>query len=123
MFLAMKRVVAQVLPVWASNTLAKLGTAKTGNHGHNEHHAIDKAKSQCIISYTMSQPTKKPKTMTQLLKEAIVEADSFLGIQQVTGVTRQSLMKFVRGEQSLRLDLAEKLAAHFGIECVRRKAR
>jgi hypothetical protein len=32
-------------------------------------------------------------------------------------------MRFLRGEQSLRLDVADKLAAYFGLELVRRKRR
>jgi plasmid maintenance system antidote protein VapI len=64
-------------------------------------------------------------TMTYLLRQAISETDSFRAIETATGVKRQSLMKFVRGEQSLRLDMADTLAAHFSIECrrMRRKAR
>ena len=64
--------------------------------------------------------------MTELLREAIAESGMpFLTIEQATGVKRQSLMKFVRGEQSLRLDLADRLAAHFGIESrqTRRKGK
>lgn len=64
--------------------------------------------------------------MTALLRQAIAESGmSFKGIERETGIFRQSLMKFARGEQSLRLDLADKLAAYFGIECrwKRRKGR
>jgi plasmid maintenance system antidote protein VapI len=65
---------------------------------------------------------KKP-MMTELLRKAIAEGgESFKGLERKTGLTRQSLMKFARGEQSLHLDLADKLAAYFGIE-VRRKVR
>ena len=61
--------------------------------------------------------------MTELLREAIAESGlSFKGIERETGVLRQSLMKFARCEQSLRLDIADKLAEFFGIEC-RRKER
>jgi plasmid maintenance system antidote protein VapI len=64
-------------------------------------------------------------TMTDLLRKAVAESKSFRAIQTATGVKRQSLMKFVRGEQSLRLDMADKLAEHFGIESrrTRRKGR
>lgn len=55
--------------------------------------------------------------MAELLREAISAAPSFKGLERDTGVTRQSLMRFARGEQTLRLDLADKLAAYFGIEC------
>ena len=60
--------------------------------------------------------------MTDLLRTAIAGAESFRAIETATGVKRQSLMKFARGEQSLRLDLADRLAQHFGIE-VRLRAR
>ena len=33
-----------------------------------------------------------------------------------TGVTRQTLMRFARGESSMRLDLADKLAVYFGLK-------
>jgi transcriptional regulator with XRE-family HTH domain len=55
--------------------------------------------------------------MTETLRQAIAESGlSFKRLEQETGVVRQSLMKFARGEQSLRLDLADKLAAYFGLE-------
>ncbi len=61
--------------------------------------------------------------MTRLLRQAIADSGmSFIGLERETGILRQSLMKFVRGEQSLRLDKADKLAAYFGIEC-RQKRR
>lgn len=63
------------------------------------------------------------KTLTQLLRDALVEAESFRAVEMATGVKRQSLMKFARGEQSLRLDIADKLADHFGIESVRRSQK
>jgi plasmid maintenance system antidote protein VapI len=54
--------------------------------------------------------------MTELLREALAEAESFAAVERATGVKRQSLMKFARGEQSLRLDMADRLATYFGIE-------
>jgi plasmid maintenance system antidote protein VapI len=69
-------------------------------------------------------PTGKThKTMTQLLREALAEADSIRGVAKATGLTHVSLVRFANGEQSLRLDLADKLAAHFGVVSTRRKAR
>ena len=53
-------------------------------------------------------------TMTEALREAIAESElSFKALERETGVLRQSLMKFARGEQSLRLDVADKLAKFF----------
>ena len=52
--------------------------------------------------------------MTAALRQAIAKSDAnFYELERQTGVKRQSLMKFVRGEQSLRLDMADKLAAYF----------
>lgn len=42
-----------------------------------------------------------------------------LVIERETGVKRQSIMWFVRGERSLRLDMADKLAAYFGMTLAR----
>ena len=64
----------------------------------------------------------KPKTMTEALKRAIRESgDSLFEICKATGFNEDSLSRFMRGEQSLRLDLADKLAAYFGIEWRRTK--
>lgn len=57
--------------------------------------------------------------MTDLLREALAKAESLRAVERATGVKRQSMMKFVRGEQSLRLDKADSLAEYFGIECRR----
>jgi len=54
--------------------------------------------------------------MTELLRKEIEARGSIRAISVATGVTRQSMMKFVRGEQSLRLDMADHLAEYFGIE-------
>ena len=56
-------------------------------------------------------------TITQALRKTIADTDeSFHELERRTGLKRQSLMKFARGEQSLRLDMADKLAEHFGLE-------
>lgn len=56
-------------------------------------------------------------TLTALLREAIREADSLRGIETATGVDRCAIRRFRDGQQSLRLDIADRLATHFGIEC------
>lgn len=61
--------------------------------------------------------------MTKVLKQAIAESgETYTALERATGVKRASVMRFMRGEQSLRLDLADKLAEYFGIE-VKRKGR
>jgi plasmid maintenance system antidote protein VapI len=47
----------------------------------------------------------------------------YLKIEQDTGVQRASLSRFVNGKQSLRLDVADKLAVYFGLELCLRKGR
>jgi len=55
--------------------------------------------------------------MTDALKQAIADSElPHLTIEQDTGISRGSIMRFMRGEQSLRLDLADTLAEYFGIE-------
>jgi plasmid maintenance system antidote protein VapI len=65
---------------------------------------------------------------TQPISDALREAINnsglpFLTLEQETGVKRQSLMKFMADEQSLRLDIADKLADYFGLELKNRKRR
>ena len=57
---------------------------------------------------------------SSLLRQALAEAESLRAVERATGVKRQSMMKFLRGEQSLRLDLADKLAVYFRIESQRK---
>ena len=60
--------------------------------------------------------------MTQLLRQAIAERNvSFRAIERDTGIKRQSLMKFAKGEQSLRLDIADRLAVYFELQVTKRK--
>lgn len=62
----------------------------------------------------------KNKTMTDVLRAALNDAieagETYRSIERATGIVRQSLMPFARGEQSLRLDIADRLATYFGLE-------
>ena len=61
--------------------------------------------------------------MTKVLRQAIADSGlTYSEIEQATGLQRASIRRFVRGERSLRLDMADKLVAFFGIE-IRRKGR
>jgi len=80
---------------------------------------IDRTSGRCNNRYIMRRKTDTPAMMTDALRRAIAEGGiPFLGLEQGTGIKRQSLMKFARGEQSLRLDLADRLAAFFGFKVV-----
>lgn len=59
----------------------------------------------------MTQPT-----MTDVLRDAIRQSGAaHIALERATGVKRGSIMRFVRGERSLRLDKADALAAYFGL--------
>ena len=62
----------------------------------------------------------KNKTMTDVLRAALNDAieagETYRSIERATGIVRQSLMPFARGEQSLRLDIADRFATYFGLE-------
>ncbi len=55
-------------------------------------------------------------TLTDLLRESLAAADSIRAVAKAVGLRHSSLLRFVNGKQSLRLDLADRLAEHFGIE-------
>ena len=54
--------------------------------------------------------------LSEPLRRAIVESGiPYLQLQEQTGIERSSISRFVTGKRSLRLDLADKLAAYFGL--------
>lgn len=65
---------------------------------------------------------KTPPTISDALKKAIAESGLTLyRIAKDTGVTKSSLMRFVRGEQYLRLDNADLLADYLELELVKKR--
>ncbi len=68
--------------------------------------------------------SKKP-TLTDVLQKAIAESGLTLyRIAKDTGVVKTCLIRFMRGETSLRLDKADVLAEYLGLELGnKRKAR
>src|SRR4029077_4485963 len=56
-------------------------------------------------------------TITETLRKAVAASDgNFLQIERATGIVRQSLMKFSRGEQQIKADKMDRLAQYFGLE-------
>lgn len=54
--------------------------------------------------------------ISDMLRRTIAESGvSYNALQRDTGVTRASIMRFVEGRQSLRLDMADRLAEFFGL--------
>ena len=69
-----------------------------------------------VIIHTMNA-SQHEAPISDLLRRTIVESGiSYNALQKETGVTRASIMRFVRGDQYLRLDMADRLAAYFGLE-------
>jgi transcriptional regulator with XRE-family HTH domain len=55
--------------------------------------------------------------ISDLLRRTIEASGlAYKTLERETGVTRASIMRFVRGSQSLRLDKADRLAGYFGLE-------
>ena len=65
-----------------------------------------------MIIHTMA--TDSP--ITDVLRQAILDSGlPLLRIADETGVERASISRFVRGKNSLRLDMADRLAVYFGL--------
>jgi transcriptional regulator with XRE-family HTH domain len=70
----------------------------------------------------MSKSKRKP-TMTEVLKAAIEESGlTRYRIAKDTGIDQAALMRFMRGETSLRLDRADVLSGYLGLELTERTA-
>ncbi len=63
---------------------------------------------------------KKPKSpITDLLRDTIIKSGTpLLVLERETGVVRASIRRFIEGRQSIRLDMADKLAAYYGLKLV-----
>lgn len=60
--------------------------------------------------------------MSEVLRQAIVESDTpLLVLERETGVQRASIRRFLCQERSLHLDVADKLAKHFGLLLVKER--
>ena len=65
----------------------------------------------------MKKQRKTQSPLTDGIRQAILASEKpLLQIANKTGVQRASLSRFVSGQRSLRLDMADKLAAYFGLE-------
>lgn len=64
----------------------------------------------------MTGKKRKPASMTAVLRRAILDSKlPLLMLERETGVQRASIRRFIEGKQSLRLDVADKLAEYFGL--------
>ena len=63
-------------------------------------------------------------TISQVLRKAITKSgESLADLQRATGISDTVLSRFVRGERTLTLLTADKLARHLGLELVERERR
>lgn len=72
--------------------------------------------------------SKRTAPITDLLLRTIRAAvesgeTTYLALERETGMTRASIMRFVAGKQSIRLDLADRLAKRFDLELRKRSKR
>jgi plasmid maintenance system antidote protein VapI len=57
-----------------------------------------------------------PETMTEVLRRTIAESGiAYKALSRETGVARASIQRFVDGRQSIRLDMADRLADYYGL--------
>ena len=63
--------------------------------------------------------SKLTSPITDVLRRAIIDSGtSHKALSRDTGVARASIMRFVRGDQSIRLDMADRLAVYLGLRLV-----
>lgn len=61
--------------------------------------------------------SKPQSPLTDPLRQAIADSGlPLLRLANETGIARASLIRFTRGDTSIRLDIADKLAVYFGLE-------
>jgi hypothetical protein len=84
-------------------------------HQLDERKTLHPADKVCKLN---AMARKTTGTMTELLRAALLDAPSLNAIEKATGVRRQTLALFMRGEQvSIHLASADALAEYFGIVC------
>ena len=57
-------------------------------------------------------------TLTEMLRQALENAESIREVSRETGLHHASLLRFMRGERSLVLERADALIRYFGIQCI-----
>jgi plasmid maintenance system antidote protein VapI len=70
----------------------------------------------------MNERSQSP--ITDVLKDAIVKSGiPYKALERETGVKRSSIQRFIDGRQSIRLDMADRLAEYFGLELRPKKSK
>jgi plasmid maintenance system antidote protein VapI len=68
----------------------------------------------------MKTESSNPAPVSDLLRRTIADAiaqerTNLLALERETGVSRASIRRFLNGERTIRLDVADKLADYFGL--------
>lgn len=66
---------------------------------------------------------KPPEPFADALREALGNAKSLRSTARAAGISHPSLVHFMSGARTLRLDIADKLAVHFGFEVKRPRGK
>jgi hypothetical protein len=65
--------------------------------------------------------TRTPAPISDLLRDTVARSgEPLMVLERKTGVSRGSIMRFLRRRQFLRLDMADRLAKHYGLVLVRK---
>ena len=64
----------------------------------------------------MSKSKPKSPIADPLLKAIADSGMNRLQLAKATGVSRQSIIRFTRGDSTIRVDIAERIAEYFGLE-------
>jgi hypothetical protein len=89
--------------------------------GSGRHHGLLTSRILTLIICTMNARQRKS-PVTDLLRSTIAKSGiPYNQLERATGVKRASIIRFLRGDQSMRLDLAERLMVYFGLEVRKRK--
>ena len=64
--------------------------------------------------------SSKTPSLTDLLRKGLSEADSIRAVARATELHHATLLRFLRGDRTLKLDSVEKLMTFFGIEATRK---
>lgn len=85
---------------------APAAMARTSNLTHR----VERCDNRRTMKHQKSSP------ITEALLRAIVNSGmAYKALERETGVKRSSIQRFVDGRQSIRLDMADRLAAYFGL--------
>lgn len=67
-------------------------------------------------NYLMAKNTVRPMPLSDPLRCRIIESGLPINtLAKATGIQRMSLHRFIEGQTSIRLDVADKLATYFGM--------